>query len=131
MTTTELTDEQLMEEIKKVKVERSLPENWEKLVKRRYLSYNISREGNDLMVKFFQTIGEGKISIDTWYGLSNIRDAAKEAGFVIRKGKLNHVSYMIFKIKNDVKPSFTFNVKSLDTEDTEFKQKTEDAGSIY
>ena len=116
MTTTELTDKQLMEEIKKVKIEKSLPETWEKDIKRRYLTWKISREGHEMMIKFIKTIGEGKLLIDTWHGLSTIRTAIKDAGFILAKNRLQHDEYILFKNETIKKPSFTFNPELLDVE---------------
>jgi len=126
-----LSDNELIEEIKKVKIEKALPKDWQDFIKQRYLSWHISRSGanrggsHEIMVKFFQTIGEGRIRIDTWYGLGAIRSAAKEAGFILKNNKLTD-SYILFKNKKDKLPLFIFNPKLLDTKDNKTEQKTKE-----
>ena len=114
-----LSDEEVKEKISKEKIEiPALPEKWEIGIKRRYLIWEISRAGHEIMIKFFQIIGEGELSIDTWYGLDKIRAAVKDAGFILAKNKL-HDGYILFKNETIKKPSFTFDPKLLDLEETE------------
>ena len=109
-----LTDEQLVEEIKKVQIKKARPKHWDRCVEKRYLDFNITREGYTAMVEFCKTIGEGPIMLDSWYGMKRIRKAVSEAGFLLMKNKRNG-GYGIFKKKIDVEnASFTFNPELLD-----------------
>lgn len=117
-----LTDKELIEEIKKIKVEKSIPK-WDYFIKRRYLGWEITKEGDDTIVKFVKTIGEGPILFDTWYGIGKVRSIIKETGFAVAKNKVD-CSYTLFKIKKDSKPSFTFNPKLLYTENNDENEKT-------
>lgn len=124
---TTLSDEQLLEEIKKVKIEKAKPKNWDARVEKRYLDYSITREGFDMMVEFIKTIGEGPIMLDTWYGMKRIRKAVAEAGFLLIKNKLKG-GYGIFKKQVDVDTSsFTFNPELLDMDDVEESDENEKA----
>jgi len=114
-----LSDAELVEEIKKVKVEKSKPKNWDRYVERRYMDWSISREGHDLMVEFFKTIGPGSVNIDSWHGMKRINGAAKEAGFILMKNKRSG-GYGIFPKKIDPETlSFSFNPELLDMDDAE------------
>lgn len=120
-----LTDEQLKEEIKKVEVQKAKPKQWDNCIKRRYMDWNITREGHECMVEFFQTIGEGPVSLDTWYGMKRIRRAISEAGFVLMKNKRKG-GYGIFTKKPDPETSsFTFNPDMLDMENVEESDENE------
>ena len=110
-----LSNDELKEKTNKEKLEVPLPETWERGIERRYLTWKISRSGHDIMIKFFQIIGEGELSIDTWYGLSKIRTAIKDAGFILAKNKITN-SFILFKNESVVKQSFTFNTELLDIE---------------
>ena len=65
------------------------------------------------MIKFFQTIGEGTLEMDTWYGLNRIRAAVKDAGFILAKNKLTN-KYLLYKNETVKKQSFIFNTELLD-----------------
>jgi len=119
-----LTDEQLVEEIKKVTVEKAKPKQWENCIKRRYLDWSITKGGKGLILEFFNTIGEGPVMLDTWYGMKRIRAAITEAGFILMKNKRSG-GYGVFKKKPNPDTSlFNFNPELLDMDDVE--ESTED-----
>lgn len=106
-------DKSLLEEIKKVKVEkRKVPDRFDLYVNKRSMDYSIIQMGHETMVLFFKAIGEGPFYFPTWHGVQPVRKAASEAGFIMMKNKKNG-RYAIFNKGKTDQNSFSFDTDLL------------------
>lgn len=97
MATFSEADQSLVEEIKKVKVEkRKVPDRFDLYVQKRQMDYSICSMGHEAMVLFFEAIGEGSFYFPSWFGVQRVRKAAIAAGYSMMRNKRSG-RYAIFK----------------------------------
>ena len=113
-----LNDEELKQAIKKVTVkEITVPPNFETFVNDKNLDYSIHSFGVKGIVEFFKRVGEGEFRMSPWLSMPSIREAAKEAGFILTKNKING-NPVIFA-NSSIKNSVVFTPEMLDIKDVE------------
>jgi len=108
-------DAELEEAIKAVKVEVKLSDGVKNNIAKRYIGWDIMREGAETKKRIFQAIGEGPIRIDSWENKNQVRSAAKSAGLMLVRNKRKGTYGLIDPKKQTSEGnSYVFNPDLLD-----------------
>ncbi len=119
-----LQTEELIEAIKNVPIKKELPEKFDAWVADRWICWDLLREEENVLLKFLQIIGPGKIHIDSWLNKTDIRTTVAKVGLVLLKNKKTG-EWSLFSKGAPNHESFVFKTELLDVSEDEKAKQSE------